>query len=202
MLCIRPLEPRDIPACLELYNYYIENTTITFEEEPLDREAFAERARRIQAAYPYLVAEENGVVVGYAYLDAYNERSAYRYTADLSIYLAHDCLSRGVGTRLLAAVEDAGRQMGLHSLVAIITEENTRSLRFHAKHGYREVGRLYKSGLKLGRWLDVAFCQKMLCPEEGADGASAKNSRPLQRAAGKVVFMDRDSNENQREDER
>lgn len=164
MLCIRPLEPRDIPACLEIYNYYIDNTTITFEETPLQPEAFAARVQRIRSSYPYLVAEEDGIVVGYAYLDAYNERSAYRYTADLSIYLAHDCLSRGVGTKLLAAVEEAGRQMGLYSLVAIITEENERSLRFHAKNGYREVGRLYKSGLKFERWLDVAFYQKMLRP--------------------------------------
>lgn len=171
MLCIRPLEPQDIPACLEIYNEYIKNTTITFEETLLSPDAFAARVQRIRSSYPYLVAEEDGTVIGYAYLDAYNERSAYRYTADLSIYLAHDCLSRGVGTKLLAAVEEAGRQMGLHSLVAIITEENERSLRFHAKNGYREVGRLYKSGLKFGRWLDVAFYQKMLCPQDGAPSA-------------------------------
>ena len=162
MLIIRPIEARDIPACLAIYNYYIENTTITFEEEPLTLDAFTARVLRIQKSYPYLVAEEGGVVIGYAYLDAYNERSAYRYTADLSIYLAHSCMGCGVGTQLLSAIEREGEEMGLHSIVAIITEENARSLSFHGKHGYREVGRLYKSGFKLGRWLDVAFCQKML----------------------------------------
>ena len=162
MLCIRPLEQRDIPACVEIYNYYIENTTVTFEETALREADFLARALRIQKTYPYLVAEKDGAVVGYAYLDAYHERSAYRYTADLSIYLAHDGLRRGIGSALLEKIEGMGRAMGLHSIVAIITEENGRSLAFHARHGYREVGRLYKSGYKFDRWLDVAFCQKML----------------------------------------
>lgn len=162
MLRIRPLEQGDIPACVEIYNYYIENTTITFEEAPLRAEDFSARARNIQKTYPYLVAEKDGAVVGYAYLDAYNERSAYRYTADLSIYLAHDRLGQGAGSALLEKIEARGREMGLHSIVAIITEENARSLAFHGRHGYREVGRLYKSGYKFDRWLDVAFCQKML----------------------------------------
>ena len=104
MLRIRPIEDRDIAACLAIYNYYIEHTTITFEEEPLSLAAFSERVRRICADYPYLIAEESGEVVGYAYLDAYNERSAYRYTADLSIYLARDSLGRGAGASLLAAM--------------------------------------------------------------------------------------------------
>lgn len=162
MLTIRPIETRDIPACLTIYNYYIENTTVTFEEAPLTLEAFSARVKRIQESYPYLVAEEDGAVAGYAYLDAYNERSAYRYTADLSIYLAHDHIGCGTGARLLTAIEQEGKGLELHSIVAIITEENARSLSFHGKHGYREVGRLYKSGFKFGRWLDVAFCQKML----------------------------------------
>lgn len=166
MLVIRPIEERDIPVCLAIYNYYIEHTTVTFEEEPLSLSAFSGRVRRICESYPYLVAERNGVCIGYAYLDAYNERSAYRYTADLSIYLAHDCLSRGAGSALLADIERRAAQQGLRNIVSIITEENARSLAFHEKHGYREVGRLYKSGLKFGRWLDVAFYQKAL-PQSG-----------------------------------
>lgn len=173
MLQIRPIEDRDIAACLAIYNYYIEHTTITFEEEPLSMAAFSARVRRIRGGYPYLVAEEDGTVVGYAYLDAYNERSAYRYTADLSIYLAHDCLSRGVGSALLTAIERLAEQQGLRNIVSIITEENVRSLAFHERHGYREVGRLYKSGLKFGRWLDVAFYQKILPQNTATSGGKA-----------------------------
>ena len=168
---IRPIGEADIAACTKIYNYYIENTTITFEETCLTAEAFAARVHRITQSYPYLVAEENGQVTGYAYLDAYNERSAYRYTADLSIYLAHDCLSRGIGSALLAEIERLGAEQGLRNIVSIITEENSRSLAFHEKHGYRPVGRLYKSGLKFGRWLDVAFYQKVLPQTDTAERA-------------------------------
>ena len=89
-LQIRPIRDsaEDLARCLEIYNYYIENTVITFEETPLSAEAWTDRIRRIRDAYPFLVAEEDGVIVGYAYLDSYNSRSAYRYTADLSIYPA------------------------------------------------------------------------------------------------------------------
>lgn len=84
-MIIRNIKKEDIRRCVEIYNYYIINSTATFEEQPLTEAQFAERVKRISADYPYLVAEEDGKVVGYAYLDKYNERSAYRFTADLSI---------------------------------------------------------------------------------------------------------------------
>ena len=80
-MIIRNIKKEDIRRCVEIYNYYIINSTATFEEQPLTEAQFAERVKRISADYPYLVAEEDGKVVGYAYLDKYNERSAYRFTA-------------------------------------------------------------------------------------------------------------------------
>lgn len=162
MLTIRPITERDVPQCADIYNYYIENTTITFEEAPLTAEAFSARVRRITQRYPYLVAEEDGQIAGYAYLDLYNDRSAYRYTADLSIYLRHGCGARGLGSALLAEIERLAAEAGFRNIISIITEENAPSLAFHEKHGYRPAGRLYKVGLKFGRWLDVAFYQKAL----------------------------------------
>ena len=157
---IRPIEERDIPACTRLYNYYIRETTVSFEEEELSVDAFAARVRRISAEYPYLVAERDGQVVGYAYLDRYSERTAYRFTADLSIYVAHDCLAAGAGAARLAEVERRGRAQGIRNIVSIITGKNARSLGFHQKHGFREVGRLEQVGYKFGEWLDVIFMQK------------------------------------------
>ena len=143
-------------------NYYIENTVITFEETPLSAEAWTDRIRRIRDSYPFLVAEEDGVIVGYAYLDSYNSRSAYRYTADLSIYLDPAVRTRGIGFRLLQAIEQEAVQRGFKSLISIITEGNLPSLRFHEKNGFLFRGRLERVGLKFGRWLDVAFYQKSL----------------------------------------
>ena len=108
------------------------------------------------------MAEEDGVIVGYAYLDSYNSRSAYRYTADLSIYLDPAVRTRGIGSRLLQTIEQEAVQRGFKSLISIITEGNLPSLRFHEKNGFLFRGRLERVGLKFGRWLDVAFYQKSL----------------------------------------
>ena len=133
-LVIRPLSgDADADRCLSIYNDYIYTSTATFEETPLTPDAFRARVHRICASYPFLVAESAGEIIGYAYLDAYNTRSAYRYTADLSIYLAKQAAGHGVGRLLLTAIENAGRQAGLRTIVSIITEENAPSLRFHEK---------------------------------------------------------------------
>mgnify|MGYP004678030163 FL=1 len=161
-ICIRDIseQGQDIDRCLEIYNYYIENTTITFEEEKLKRQAFAERIARIRKGYPFLVAEVEGKVAGYVYLDKYHERSAYRYTADLSIYLDKEVSGCGIGGMLLEEIEKRAAQAGIRNIISLITQENERSVHFHEKHGYVKKGELEQVGLKFGRWLNVLFYQK------------------------------------------
>lgn len=159
---IRPLRESDIGACLEIYQYYIENTTYTFEEERLDEALFAARVRRITERFPFLVAVEEGKIVGYAYLDRFHERSAYRYTADLSIYLDHRVLHRGVGSLLYAAIESAAREAGFCQLLSLVTAENAGSVAFHEKHGFVLRGELPDVGYKFNRWLGVRYYQKTL----------------------------------------
>ena len=159
-IIISPIKDDDIRSCLEIYNYYITDTTVTFEEEPLTYESFFERVNRICKTYPYFAAQVGGKTVGYAYLDMYNERSAYRHTADLSIYLNKDAKNRGIGSMLLSAVENAGRDRGINNIISLITEENERSVAFHEKHGYILVGKLNKVGLKFNKRLDVLIYQK------------------------------------------
>lgn len=159
---IRTITDGDIARCTEIYNYYIENTTFTFEETPLSAEDFGRRVARIKKNYPYLVAVLDGAVVGYAYLDKYNERSAYRYTADLSVYLDKACVAKGTGSLLYESIERAAADMGIRSIVSLVTEENEPSMAFHARHGFDTVGTLSKVGIKLGRWLDVVIFQKKL----------------------------------------
>ena len=168
-ITVRAAEERDVPACLRIYNYYILNTAVSFEEQPLTAEAFADRLRRISASYPYLVAERAGRVVGYAYLDRYGERSAYRFTADLSVYVDRDCLASGVGAALLERIEALGRAQGLRSIISVITGSNARILAFHQKHGFRQAGRIMDAGYKFGGWLDVEFWQKLLLPGNGGE---------------------------------
>ena len=159
---IRNLKQTDIAQCLEIYNYYIESSTATFEEEKLSLNEFSERLKRIAAEFPFFVAEENGKISGYAYLDHYNTRSAYRYTADLSIYLARNAVSRGTGGMLLEAVESAGAKRGIKNIISLVTEENEVSCRFHEKHGFEKMGKLESVGFKFGKWLGVYFYQKQI----------------------------------------
>ena len=163
MIVIRKIDmPEDCEACLEIYNYYIKNSTATFEEEPLSLEVFSQRIEKITRKYPFFVAENDGKIIGYAYLAEFNDRSAYRFTADLSVYLLHSEISRGVGGQLLAAVENAGKEIGIKHIISIITAENEKSLRFHEKHGFVKRGELVDVGYKFGRPLDVYYYQKTL----------------------------------------
>ena len=160
---LAPIAPEDIAACTELYNYYIENTCITLEEEPVTPEEFGARAARITKDYPYIVARDGaGEPIGYAYLDVFNARSAYRCTADLSIYVAHSCRGGGVGQKLYAEIERLGRERGIENLISIITSDNERSLHFHRKNGFAEIGVMRSVAFKFGKYLDVSFFQKHL----------------------------------------
>lgn len=162
-LKIEPIREEDVPACTEIYNYYIQNTCYTLEEEPLLPEAFAARVRTVSAKYPYLVAKnEEGRVLGYAYLSTFNERSAYRRTADLSIYTDHTCRRAGVGSALLAAIEEAATAAGLEHIVSLVTTENEGSVAFHLRHGFRKAGELTDVAVKFGRYCGVSFFLKAL----------------------------------------
>lgn len=162
MLNIRPVEEKDIERCLEIYNYYIENTTITFEETPLTLSGFSDRIKGITKNYPFLVAEDDGTIVGYAYFDVFNARSAYRHTADLSVYLDKNCLSKGTGSLLYKELEKQAVKYEIKNAVSLITSENERSVAFHKKNGFSFKGELSGVGIKFGRSLSVVFYQKEL----------------------------------------
>ena len=161
---IRPIRMDDIPACVTLYNRYITETTVTFELQPLTGEQFADRVRRITRRYPYFVYEdeESGRVIGYAYLDCYSEREAYRFTCDLSIYLDMDVRGRGIGRALYEAIEAEAYRRGFYTVVAIVTGENTASMAFHEAMGFEKMADFAHLGHKFGRWLGVRYYRKNL----------------------------------------
>ena len=152
-----------MPPARSCNNYYIENTCITLEEKLITPEEFGARAARITKGYPYIVARNGaGKTVGYAYLDVFDSRSAYRCTADLSIYVDRACRHGGVGQKLYTEIERLGRERGIENLISIITSENEGSLRFHRKNGFTEIGVMHGVAFKFGRYLDVSFFQKHL----------------------------------------
>ncbi len=160
---IHSIQSQDIPACLDLYNYYIQNTCFTLEESPLSLDAFRTRVHKVTERYPFIVAQdEHGTVLGFAYLSVFNERSAYRHTADLSIYVHKDHMHQQVGSALYRAIETLARQQGITNLISIITNVNPVSLRFHEKQGFIQEGHLKTVAVKMNQTIDIYYYRKRL----------------------------------------
>ena len=159
---IRIATEADVPSILNIYAPYVTDTTITFEYEVPPMEEFTDRFFRITADFPWLVWEENGQILGYAYACRPFERAAYSWCAEPSIYLAPEARGKGIGRKLYTALEELLKMMGYRVLLALITGENTGSLRFHEKLGYRSVGELIGCGYKFGRWLGVFWMEKQM----------------------------------------
>ena len=159
---IRSVEPRDAREICDIYNFYIINTDISFEEQPVSIDEMEKRIREVTAMYPWLVAEEGGKILGYAYSNKYRERSAYRYTAELTIYMKNGEEGRGYGTELMRRVIEETRGRGIHTLISAIAIPNERSVSIHEKFGFEKVGHLKDVGFKFDHWIDVGYWELVL----------------------------------------
>ncbi len=167
---IRPCEPADLPAVTSIYAHWVLYGTGTFEEKPPPIEEMAARRQRtLDEGLPFLVAEVDGAVVGYAYAAVYRGRSAYRFTVEDSIYIHPDHLRAGAGRALLQALIDACEQAGKRQMVACIGDNaNEPSIRLHEHFGFRPAGVLRSVGFKFGLWLDTVRMQRQLGPGDAS----------------------------------
>ena len=163
---IRFARPSDIPAILDIYGPYVLNTAISFEYTVPSLEEFTQRFQQITRQFPWLVWEEDGKILGYAYGSLPFGRAAYRWCAASSIYLAPSAHGRGIGRKLYAALEALLRKQGYRKTYAIITSDNPGSLRFHEKTGFRFVAELPDCGFKFGNFYGVVWMEKLLNTEE------------------------------------
>jgi phosphinothricin acetyltransferase len=159
---IRPVTANDASALCGIYNYYIVNTVVTFEEEELSPPVMETRIRNITGKYPWFVWEENGELLGYAYAHKWHERAAYRFSAEDSIYLRHDALGRGIGRRLLGRVIAELRKTDVHALMSVITIPNEKSVTLHESFGFKKAAEFHEIGYKMNRWLDVGYWELLL----------------------------------------
>jgi phosphinothricin acetyltransferase len=157
---IRIATENDVPAMLAIYTPYVENTTYSFEYAPPTLEQFVQRFAKYTRQCPWLVWEEDGKVLGYAYASLPFERAAYAWCAEISIYLAPEIHGRGIGRRLYAAVEEILWLQGYRIIYSLITSENTGSLAFHEKVGYQYCTEFPGCGFKFGKWLGVIWMEK------------------------------------------
>ena len=162
---IRLAKPSDARSLLDIYAPYVENIAITFEYEVPTIEDFAIRIEKTLEKCPYLVAEEDGVVLGYAYASTYYARAAYDQAVELSVYVSQDARGKGVGSKLYDALEDLLDQMGYVHFLACISLPNEASLALHRKRGYHQVAHFPKIGYKFNRWHDIVWLQKSLDKE-------------------------------------
>ncbi|MDR3509282.1 MAG: GNAT family N-acetyltransferase [Caulobacteraceae bacterium] len=169
-LVIRPASLADAPALAAIYGHHVLNGVGTFEEIPPDADEMVARLKAVQArGLPYLVAEEAGAILAFAYAGPFRLRAAYRYTVEDSVYVAPGHQGRGLGKAVLTQVIAACQPLGLHQIVALIGDSgNAGSVGVHTSLGFRHAGVMAGVGYKAGRWLDVVIMQKAL--GAGAEG--------------------------------
>lgn len=159
---VRAATPRDAAAICAIYNHYVLHTWVTFEEEPVSTRMMATRIRDLTARMPWLVAEAQGRVVGYAYGNKWKDRAAYRHSSEVTVYLDREYTGRGIGMLLYTQLIAELRARGFCAIIGGIALPNAASQRLHEKIGFKKVAHFEGVGLKFGKWIDVGYWQLTL----------------------------------------
>jgi L-amino acid N-acyltransferase YncA len=159
---IRPATPDDAAAIVAIYNHYVATTVISFEERPVAIEDMAGRIRDVTAALPWLVHEADGQVIGYAYATKWRARSAYRFSAETSVYVAPGQGGKGIGLALYTTLLDQLRAREIHMAIGGIAQPNPASVALHERLGFEKVAHFKQVGRKFDRWIDVGYWELQL----------------------------------------
>lgn len=159
---IRMATVQDAKVLLEIYKPYVEKTVISFEYDVPSEEEFAGRIANTLKRYPYLVAEKEGKILGYAYVSPFKTRAAYDWSVETTIYLSEESKGLGIGTKLYMALEKILVKQNIINVNACIAYANPESIAFHEKLGYKTVAHFTKCGYKLGQWQDMIWMEKIL----------------------------------------
>lgn len=161
---IRPVTNEDASSISDIYNPYITDTVVTFEEEETTAADFKQRIAKVNAeGLPWFVAEdESGNIMGYAYATKWRDRFSYRFSVEVTAYLSTENISKGLGTKLYQALFDELKRKNIHSVIAGITIPNEASIALHEKFSMEKVAHFKEVGLKFNRWLDVGYWQGTL----------------------------------------
>ncbi len=163
-IAIRDALPSDADAICAIYNHHVRETIVTFEEVDVTAEDMRGRIAQVTPVLPWLVAEKDGDVAGYAYAGRFIDRSGYRFCALSSVYVDEAARRCGLGTALYSALLERLRLKSIHSVVGIIALPNPASIALHEKCGFKKAGHLTEAGYKFGRWIDAGYWQALLSP--------------------------------------
>ncbi len=164
-ILVRPVVPDDLVQILDIYNYYVNNSVVTFDLEPLKLADWEEKLRYLSGLeLPFIVATtESGQVVGFAYVAPWRQKAAYRRTVEDSIYLKPAAIGKRIGTKLLGELIERSKAAGVREIVAVISDKGAESsIALHERFGFKHHGHLGKVGFKFGRWLGTVLMQKSL----------------------------------------
>ena len=159
---IRNATNADSLAIADIHNHYILNTVVTFEEDTITAAEMQRRITDIEARYLWLVYEENGIVVGYAYAGPWKARSAYRYAVESTVYLHTAHTGKGIGKLLYAKLIEGLKEINIHSVIGGIALPNDASIKLHERLGFKNIGQFIEVGLKFGKWVDVGYWELIL----------------------------------------
>jgi len=156
---IRPVHLNDAQQLLDIYNYYVVNTTVTFDLEALSLDTFSDKIKSTISDYPFVVYEENHEILGYAYGSRFRLKPAYNHTVESTIYIKHGHHGKQIGSQLYQELLHLLNQKNFHIVLGVLTLPNEASVKLHEKFGFKQVAFLNEVGLKFGTWQDVGFYQ-------------------------------------------
>lgn len=161
-ICFKPMKDENLQNAANIYNYYVENTTVTFHTEPLSAQEMKSILYQDDPIYISFGIFDGDEFCGYAYMAPYKKRQAYRISSEVTLYLDPKLTGKGVGTMVLKLLEDHAREQGIHSFLAVICAENTSSIKLFLKNGYEKCAHFKEVGIKFDRMLDIVVLQKIL----------------------------------------
>ena len=156
------IEERHLPKVLDIYNYYVTQTTVSFHTAELTLDEIRQNVMNGSSRYPTYVVEDAGSMIGYALLTQHKKKQAYDVTAEITIYIDPQHLGKRIGTDVVTFLENKAQELGFHGLVATICTENERSIRLFERMGYEKCAHFKEVGYKFGKWLDIASYQKII----------------------------------------
>ena len=166
-IIIRPVTEKDAEELVSIYGPYVLETAVTYEYEVPSVEEFRGRIENTIKNYPYFVAVEEGTILGYAYASSFHPRAAFRWSAEVTVYIRKESHGKGIGRQLYEKLEESLKKQNVQTLIALIADPNPESVAFHEKLGYHVAGRLTDCAYKLGQWRGMYYMEKFIGERDG-----------------------------------
>jgi len=159
---IRKITIEDAPEIMDIYNYYVDNSIVTFDIHHASLEKIQTKIRTTIERFPWIVYEENGEILGYAHGSEWKAKDAYKHSTETTVYLKHTAINKGLGTTLYKELIDQLKKLNFHALIGCITLPNGPSISLHEKLGFEKIGHFKEVGYKFEKWIDVGYWELII----------------------------------------